>query len=76
MWYFIITADGFQVFEVLSDCVKPSGVFRATLLKESLDGILSHIRAAYAGMDVSVDIDNATFDLDGTMVGVVKVVLV
>lgn len=76
MWYFIITADGFQVFEVLSDCVKPSGVFRAMSLKESLDGILSHIRAAYAGMDVSVDIDNATFDLDGTMVGVVKVVLV
>lgn len=76
MWYFIITADGFQVFEVLPDCVKPSGVFRAMSLKESLDGILSYIRAAYAGMDVSVDIDNATFDLDSTMVGVVKVVLV
>ena len=76
VWYFIITADGCQVFEILPDRVKPSGVFRATSLKESLDGILSHIRAAYAGMDVSVDIDNATFDMDGTMVGLVKVVLV
>lgn len=76
MWYFIITAEGFQVFEFLPDCVKPSGVFRATSLKASLDGVLSCIRHAYAGMDVSVDIDNATFDLDGTMVGVVKVVLV
>lgn len=76
MWYFIITADGFQVFEILPDCVKPSGLFRATSLKASLDGVLSHIRDAYAGMDVSVDIDNATFDMDCTMVGMVKVVLV
>lgn len=76
MWYFIITADGFQVFEILPDCVKPSGVFHATSLKASLDGVLSHIRAAYFGMDVNVDIDNATFDMDNTMVGVVKVVLV
>ena len=76
MWYFIITEDGFQVFEVLFDRVKPSSVFRTMSLKESLDGVLSHIRAMYAGMDVNVDIDNATFDLDNTMVGVVKVVLV
>lgn len=76
MWYFIITADGFQVFEILPDCVKPSGMFRATSLKASLDGVLSHIRNAYVGVDVSVDIDNATFDMDCTMVGVVKVVLV
>lgn len=76
MWYFIITNDGFQVFEILPDCVKPSGMFRATSLKASLDGVLSHVRAAYAGMNVNVDIDNATFDSDGTMVGVVKVVLV
>ena len=76
MWYFIITADGFQVFEILPDCVKPSEMFYTTSLKSSLDGILSHIRAAYSGMDVSVDIDNATFDMDGTMVGMVKVVLV
>lgn len=76
MWYFIITNDGFQVFEVLPDCVRPSGMFYATSLKASLDGVLSHIRNAYAGMDVSVDIDNATFDLDSTMVGMVKVVLV
>ena len=76
MWYFIVTNDGFQVFEVLSDCVKPSRMFYATSLKASLDGVLSHIRHAYAGMDVNVDIDNATFDLDNTMVGVVKVVLV
>lgn len=76
MWYFIITNNGFQVFEILPDCVKPSSVFRATSLKAALDGVLSHIRNAYAGMDVSVDIDNATFDLDSTMVGMVKVVLV
>lgn len=76
MWYFIITNDGFQVFEILPDCVKPSGMFRATSLKASLDGVLSHIRNAYAGVDVNVDIDNATFDMDGTMVGMVKVVLV
>ena len=76
MWYFIITNDGFQVFEVLPDCVKPSGVFYATSLKSSLDGVLSHIRNAYADMDVSVDIDNATFDMDSTMVGVVRVSLV
>lgn len=76
MWYFIITNDGFQVFEILPDCVKPSGMFRATSLKASLDGVLSHIRSAYVGVDVRVDIDNATFDMDSTMVGVVKVVLV
>lgn len=75
MWYFIITNDGFQVFEILPDCVKPSGMFCATSLKASLDGILSHIRNAYAGVDVNVDIDNATFDMDSTMVGMVKVVL-
>ena len=76
MWYFIITNDGFQVFEILPDCVKPSGMFYATSLKASLDGVLSHIRNAYAGVDVDVDIDNATFDMDDTMVGMVKVVLV
>lgn len=76
MWYFIITNNGFQVFEILPDCVKPSGMFRATSLKASLDGVLSHIRSAYAGVDVDVDIDNATFDMDSTMVGMVKVVLV
>lgn len=76
MWYFIITANGFQVFEIFPDCVKPSGLFYAKSLKSSLDGVLSYVRDAYSGMDVSVDIDNATFDLDSTMVGVVKVVLV
>lgn len=76
MWYFIITNDGFQVFEILPDCVKPSGMFYATSLKASLDGVLSHIRNAYAGVDVDVDIDNAMFDMDDTMVGMVKVVLV
>lgn len=76
MWYFIITDNGFQVFEILPDCVKPSGMFYTTSLKDSLDGVLSHIGNAYVGRNVSVDIDNATFDLDNTMVGVVKVVLV
>lgn len=76
MWYFIITNDGFQVFEILPDRVKPSGMFRTTSLKASLDGVLSHVRKAYAGMDVNVDIDNATFDMDSTMVGMVKVVLI
>lgn len=76
MWYFIITNEGFQVFEILPDRVKPSGMFHTMSLKASLDGILSHIRSAYVGVDVSVDIDNATFDMDSTMVGMVKVVLV
>ena len=76
MWYFIITNDGFQVFEILPDCVKPSKVFYASTLKTALSGVLCHIRSAYGGMNVTVDIDNATFDLDSIMVGVVKVVLV
>lgn len=76
MWYFIITADGFQVFEILPDCVKPSRKRYTSTLKASLDGVLSYIRSAYSGMNVSVDIDNATFDMDSTMVGVVKVVLI
>lgn len=76
MWYFNINANGFQVFEVLPDCVKPSGMFCTASLKSSLDGVLSYVRSAYVGRDVSVDIDNATFDMDGTMVGMVKVVLV
>lgn len=76
MWYFIITSNGFQVFEILPDCVKPSGMFHTVSLKSSLDGVLSHVRSAYVGRDVSVGIDNATFDLDGTMVGMVKVSLV
>ena len=76
MWYFIITNNGFQVFEILPDCVKPSGMFHATSLKASLDGVLSYIRHMYSGVEVDVDIDNATFDLDNTMVGMVKVSLV
>ena len=76
MWYFIITNDGFQVFEILPNCVKPSGVCHATSLKASLDGVLSYIRHMYSGVEVAVDIDNATFDMDNTMVGMVKVVLV
>ena len=76
MWYFIITNDGFQVFEILPNCVKPSGVFYTASLKDSLDGVISHISSAYAGCNVSVDIDNATFDMDSAMVGVVRVSLV
>lgn len=75
MWYFIITDDGFQVFEILPDCVKPSGMFLTTSLKFSLDGVLSYVRNMYVGVDVDVNIDNATFDMDSTMVGVVKVVM-
>ena len=75
MWYFIITADGFQVFEILSNCVKPSGMFLTASLKSSLDGVLSYVRNMYVGVDVDVNIDNATFDMDSTMVGVVKVVM-
>ena len=76
MWYFIITNETFQVFEILPDCVKPSRKYYAPTLRAALGGVLCHIRHAYAGMDVNVDIDNATFDMDGTMVGMVKVVLV
>jgi hypothetical protein len=76
MWYFIITNNGFQVFEIMPDCVKPSGVFYTTSLKASLDGVLSYIRHMYSGVDVDVNIDNATFDMDSTMVGVVRVSLV
>lgn len=76
MWYFIITDDGFQVFEILPDCVKPSGMFLTASLKSSLDGVLSYVRNMYVGVEVDVNIDNATFDLDNTMVGVVRVSLV
>lgn len=76
MWYFIITNAGFQVFEILPDCVKPSGMFLTTSLKASLDGVLAYVRHMYSGVDVNVDIDNATFDMDSAMVGVVKAVLV
>lgn len=76
MWYFIVTDNDFQVFEILPDYVKSSDIFHTTSLKESLDGVLSYVRSAYDGRNVNVDIDNATFDFDGTMVGVVKVVLV
>lgn len=75
MWFFIVTDDGFRVFEILPGCVKPSRMFRATSLKASLDGVLSYVRAAYSGRDVSVDIDSATFDVDNAMVGLVRVVL-
>lgn len=77
MWYFIVTNDGFQVFEILSDHVKPSSVFHTASLKASLDGVLSHVRHEYAGRNVNVDIDNATFvNMGRIMVGLVKVVLV
>lgn len=76
MWFFIVTDDGFRVFKILLDGVKPSEMFYTTSLKASLDGVLSYVRSAYAGMDVSVDIDNATFDVDGAMVGMVRAVLV
>ncbi len=35
-----------------------------------------HVRHAYGDCNVSVDIDNATFDVDGTMVGMVRASLV
>lgn len=76
MWYFIITNDGFQVFEVLPDCVKPSGMVVTASLKSSLDGVLSYVRHMYVGVEVDVNIDNATFDMDSTMVGMVRVELV
>lgn len=76
MWYFIVTSDGFQVFEVLPDCVKPSGMFLTASLKSSLDGVLSYVRRAYVGATVDVDIDHATFDVDGAMVGMVRAALV
>lgn len=76
MWYFIITNDSFQVFEIFPDCVKPGRVFYAPTLLAALSGVLCHVRHAYADVDVNVDIDNATFNLDGTMVGVVRAVLV
>lgn len=76
MWYFIITNDGFQVFEILPDCVKPSGKFFTASLKSSLDGVLSYVRNMHVGVEVDVNIDNATFDMDSTMVGMVKVDLV
>ncbi|UWG67648.1 MAG: hypothetical protein [Bacteriophage sp.] len=76
MWFFIITDDGFQVFDISTDCVKPSCMFHATSLKESLDGVLSYVRDAYSDMDVSVDIDSATFDTDNAMIGMVRAVLV
>jgi hypothetical protein len=76
MWYFVITNDGFQVFEVLPDCVRPSGIFLTASLKSSLDGVLSYVRHMYVGVEVDVNIDNATFDMDSIMVGMVKVVLV
>lgn len=76
MWFFIITDAGFQVFEILPDCVKPSGMFLTMSLKSSLDGVLSYVRDRYVGVDVGVDIDYATFDVDGAMVGMVRVVLV
>lgn len=75
MWYFIITNDGFQVFEILSNCVKSSGMFLTASLKSSLDGVLSYVRNMYVGVEVDVNINNATFDMDSTMVGSVKVVL-
>lgn len=75
MWYFIITDDGFQVFEILPGCVKPSGMFLTASLKSSLDGVLSYVRNMYVGVEVDVNIDNAAFDKDSTMVGMVKVVL-
>lgn len=74
MWYFIITDTGFQVFEIMSDCVKPSRVFYAPTLKAALGGVLCHVRSAYE-VDVNVDVDHATFNLDGTMIGMVKAVL-
>lgn len=76
MWYFIITDEGFQVFEVFPDHVEPSRVFYAPTLRAALGGVLCHVRHAYGSVDVTVDIDHATFDMDGTMVGMVKVVLV
>lgn len=76
MWYFTITSNGFQVFEILPDCVKPSGMFLTASLKSSLDGVLSYVRNMYVGVEVDVNVDNATFDMDGTMVGMVKVVLI
>lgn len=76
MWCFIITDDGFRVFEILLDCVKPSGMFFTASLKSSLDGVLSYVRDKYVGVDVDVSIGNATFDVDGVMVGMVRVVLV
>ena len=33
MWYFIVRNDGFEVFEILGECVKGRGVFERGWVK-------------------------------------------
>lgn len=75
MWYFIITDFGYQLFEILPDKVRPFGAVVTASLKASFDGIRGDVSRLYAGRRVRVDFDNATFQSDGSMIGMVGVSL-
>ena len=73
MWCFIATSDDFTVFELTPEYVKAYGPYPAGTFKEALDGVLDVVRHAFAGFDVYVGIAHSSFDLHGTLCGVVEV---
>lgn len=76
MWCFIVTSDGFTVFEFTSGCVLARGPYPAGTFREALDGVLDVVRYVFAGFDVDVGFAYSSFDLEtGFLNGVVDVSL-
>lgn len=73
MWCFTVTPDDFTVFELTSEYVGSYGPYPAGTFKEALDGVLDVVRHAFAGFDVCVGFACSSFDLHGTLCGVVEV---
>ena len=76
MWCFIVTSDGFTVFEFTSECVWVWGPYSAGTFGEALDGVLDVVRCVFVGFDVCVGFACSSFDLEtGVLNGVVDVSL-
>lgn len=73
MWCFTVTPDDFTVFELTPEYVKAYGPYPADTLEKALDGVLDVVRRAFYGFDVYVGIARSSFDLHGTLYGVVEV---
>ena len=73
MWYFTVTPDDFTVFEFTTEYMDVYGPYPADTFKKALDGVLDVVRRAFYGLDVYVGIAHSSFDLYGTLNGIVEV---
>lgn len=75
MWCFVVTPDDFTVFELTPVYVYKYGPYPADTVKKALDGVRDVVCHEFYGSDVYVGIARSSFDMNGTLYGVVEVSL-